>query len=82
MSIEANLALIKWQHIVTGDIFELPPPDILGRSFILLNGEIVMRLTYKDSDIVELEDGRIFNGAAFCDWVLEQLKTGAWRHQA
>jgi hypothetical protein len=68
----------------TGDTLSLPPPDPLGESVIIFNGRVVERVRYMDYPpcIIRLSDGHIFRGCEFPVWIIEQLKTGVWRHQA
>jgi hypothetical protein len=71
---------VKLQNSRTGDVLELPPPDAIGSSVVILNGAVVEHALYSDEDgSVTLGSGRKF----LCtdDWVayiLERLASGAW----
>ena len=72
---------MKIQQGCTGDVFEMPPPDDSGRSVIKFNGCIVKRVTYSDANggSISTEDGRIFTPHEWSAYLVEQLRTGAWK---
>jgi hypothetical protein len=74
---------MRFEHKITGDIVELPPPDRLGDSCVIFNGKVVMKIRYADHPGRTItEDGRIFYGDAWAAFVTEQLRIGAWRDTA
>lgn len=72
---------VKLRHNHTGDTLEVPPPNRTGQSVVRFNGRIVEKVTYSDDNggSVTTEDGRMFTSQEWSDYLVEQLKVGAWR---
>ena len=72
---------MKLQHAHTGDVIEVPPPDRIGRAVVRFNGRIVERVVYNDDcgGSVTTENGRVFTAQEWSDYLVEQLRIGAWR---
>jgi hypothetical protein len=72
---------MKLQNMHTGDVVELPPPDRLGTSVVLLNGRVVEHVLYSDKNggSATTGDGRVFTIAEWTTYVAAQLASGAWR---
>lgn len=74
---------MKLRNEITGDILEVPPPDMLGASFVRFNGRIVETVLYSDNDggSVTTVNGpiiRVFRDQEFSAYLVEQLRTGAY----
>lgn len=65
----------------TGDVLEVPPPDFAGRSVVRFNGRVVERVTYSDvgDGSVTTEDGRVYTSKDWPQYLVEQLRVGAWK---
>ena len=74
---------MKLQNTQTGDILEIPRPDEIGQSVVLLNGNIVARVLYSDDNggSVTMEDGRMFTINQWVSYVADQLRKGAWKQK-
>lgn len=72
---------MRLQNKITGDVLEIPPPDAEGRSVVLVNGRIVERVVYDDADggTTTTQDGRVYRGGQWAQYLIEQLRIGAWR---
>jgi hypothetical protein len=72
---------MKFGHKETGDVLEVPPPDLTGRAVVRFNGRTVERVLYSDDDggSVTTQDGRIFSGEEWTAYLVEQLRVGAWK---
>jgi hypothetical protein len=72
---------MRLKNLETGDMLEVPPPNIVGDSVIRFNGRVVERVTYSDADMsVTLGSGRRFDsGKNFAAFLIEQLRVGAYK---
>lgn len=75
---------MRMQNKETGEVVEVPPPDRSGHSTVILNGRVVEHVTYSDlrGGNVTLPDGRTFSPQEWAAYIVEQLRSGAWRSQA
>lgn len=66
---------MKFKNQITGDVLEVPRPNRLGQSVILLNGAVIEQVLYSDVDnSVTLGDGRQFSaGKDFASYLLTKL---------
>jgi len=77
---------MKFKNMVTDDVLEVPPP-YGGMSVVRFNGRIVERVFYAESPFnndadggtTTTEDGRVFRGAEWAEYLIEKLRTGAWK---
>lgn len=73
---------MKFSHKDTGDVVELPPPNpFTGKSVVIFNGKIVEKCRYSDEEggYVVAEDGTRFDNEEWPRYLVEKLRTGAWR---
>ena len=71
---------MKMQNDITRDVIDVPPPDQTGRSVVRFNGKIVERVTYSDLDggSVTTDEGHILTSEQWSDYLVKQLRLGAW----
>lgn len=70
---------MRFKNENTGDVIDVPRPDILGNGSVRFNGRVVERVTYSDIDAsVTLSDGRKFYNNEFAEYLVKQLEIGAW----
>jgi hypothetical protein len=72
--------MMKLQH-KNGDVIEVPPPDMSGRSVVRFNGRIVEQVVYSDEDggSVTTRDGKRFTSDSWSKHIVEQLRVGAYK---
>lgn len=66
---------MRLRNEITGDVLEVPPPNQMGESVVLLNGQVIERVLYCDETMsVTLGDGRKFSrGGDFANYLVEYL---------
>lgn len=67
---------VRLKNEITGEVLELPPPNALGQSSIILNGVAIESVLYSDENggTVTLGDGRMFRaGSEFSSHVISLL---------
>jgi hypothetical protein len=77
----SGAGIVRLKNEVTGDVLEVPPPNSLGESVIILNGLTVEHVLYSDENggSVTLGNGEMFRpGGGFADYLVEKLRTGGW----
>lgn len=70
---------MKMKNEITGQVLEVPPPDELGHSVILLDGKVIESVLYSDeSNSVTLGNGIVFRSpGGFAKYVVELLHDSA-----
>jgi hypothetical protein len=64
----------------SGDVFEIPPPNEIGESALILNGVVLERLLFSDAGggVVTTGDGRSYKAGpefnAYCIGILAQAQ--------
>jgi hypothetical protein len=71
---------MRFSNAKTGDIVEVPPPNIFGRSVVRFNGRVVERVVYSDeAGGTVTTESRVFRPDEWAFYLAEQLRTGAWK---
>lgn len=70
---------MKFENGVTKDTLEVCPPNQLGEGVVLFNGRIVEHALYSDGGTVTLGDGRVYTSEQWSAFLMEQLRTGAYK---
>lgn len=71
---------MRFRNERTGDVLEVPPPNEIGESVVLLNGAVIERVLYSDvgDGSVTLGDGRVFAaGEEFAAYIVSLAARGA-----
>ena len=62
----------RFRNEITGDVLELPPPNILGQGVVKLNGTIVERVLYSDeSMMITLQNGSMLTAEEWSKYIVE-----------
>ena len=67
---------MKMQNAISGDILEVPMPNVHGESCVILNGVEILQVLYSDAKggIIYLGDGRRFSaGEEFADFLVSLI---------
>lgn len=65
------------QNSITGSVLEMPPPDSLGATVIVLDGEVIERVLFSDvTGTATIGDGRMFKaGHEFATFMVSLLNS-------
>jgi hypothetical protein len=68
------------RHKETGTTLEFPPPDAMGSSVVLVNGNVVEHVLYSDSNGggVTISDGTAFTPKEWVRYVAQKLEKKEW----
>ena len=72
---------MKLKNDRTGDVLEVPPPNELGESVVILNRKVVEWVLYSDvgEGLITTGSGREFpHGEGFAEYLVDRLQTNAW----
>lgn len=67
---------MRMVNVITGDVAELPAPDQLGHTVLLLNGNVIEHVLLSDvTETATLGDGRVLAaGEEFASYVMGILQ--------